>query len=223
MNHITGDLFTPAILAGAKTVTRRSWDASKARQYRRGDLVWVYDRSPDEGGDRVAIVRLTADPVLESVREMPVSDFEAEGFIFLAELYRQGVGAREPEFSEFYRELRKVVLPRRMRDKTPPAPREPGLDPVDQMRHLVYAWVHRGGWYWVIRFRLAKVLDRRVQVYGYVPGAEFEGAARGEAVDRDLDHAGQRGEGGGGIGADAPSGVVVVADVRSAGADPGRR
>lgn len=209
MNHITFGLFTPAVLAGAKTVTRRDWTKSKASEFRRGDLVWAYDRSPDEGGSRMAIVRLTADPKLEKMFDMPISDFQAEGFIFLAELYRQGMGAREPEFSEFYKALRRSIAG----DTgfgSGVAHREPELEPVAQMRHLVYAWVNRGGWRWVVRFELAKVLDREVQAYGDEYAIEI--LRTGSALPDGA--SGQRGERPG--GADPGEvGDVVLADVGS--------
>jgi hypothetical protein len=188
VNHITFGLFTPAVLAGAKTVTRRDWPASKAREFAQGDLVWAYDRSPDEGGTRVGIVRLTHAPVLQKMFDMPTSDFEAEGFIYLAELYRSGLGAREPEFSEFYKALRRSIAGDTGFGANV-AHREPALEPVAQMRHLVYAWVNRGGWRWVLRFELAKVLDREVLAYGDEETVRALGAARGV----DLADAGERG------------------------------
>lgn len=76
---------TPALLAGRKTCTRREWDANYARRFKAGDLVAAYERSPRTGGKQVATIRLTADPVLEPLSAMPVTDYEAEGFAFFDE------------------------------------------------------------------------------------------------------------------------------------------
>lgn len=76
---------TPALLAGVKTVTRRGWSAHYARQFKPGELVQAYDRNPRQGGRPVAILRLTS-IACEPDAAAPDSDYEAEGFAFLAEL-----------------------------------------------------------------------------------------------------------------------------------------
>jgi len=76
---------TPALLAGVKTVTRRDWSARYAAQFGKGDIVQAYDRQPRYGGKKVALIRLTHDPSLESTAEAPLSDFELEGFRWLEE------------------------------------------------------------------------------------------------------------------------------------------
>lgn len=73
----------PALLAGAKTVTRRMWTPSHARLFHQGDLVAAYDRSPRYGGKRIASIRITKDPYLELARHAPESDWEAEGFAYM--------------------------------------------------------------------------------------------------------------------------------------------
>ena len=74
---------TPALLAGAKTVTRRDWKPKYARWFQRGELVAAFDRSPRYGGKRVATIRLTCDPYVENTADAPDSDFEAEGLAWM--------------------------------------------------------------------------------------------------------------------------------------------
>lgn len=74
---------TPALLAGAKTVTRRNWKSAHAAKFKAGDLVDAWDRSPRFGGRKVADIRLTRDPYLESTADAPDSDYAAEGFDYL--------------------------------------------------------------------------------------------------------------------------------------------
>ena len=75
---------TPALLAASKTCTRRDWNAGYAATFAKGDEVQAWDRSPRFHGKHVADVRLTARPVLEPISAMPNSDYEAEGFAWLA-------------------------------------------------------------------------------------------------------------------------------------------
>lgn len=49
---------TPQLLRGEKTVTRRDWSDKYARQFRAGDLVQAYDKSPRAGGKRVATIEI---------------------------------------------------------------------------------------------------------------------------------------------------------------------
>ena len=70
---------TPALLAGAKTVTRRGWKPEYAARFKAGDFILAYDRSPRVHGMPVALLRLTRTPYFERVSQMPDSDFEAEG------------------------------------------------------------------------------------------------------------------------------------------------
>jgi hypothetical protein len=85
MSFITFAWTTAALLAGAKTCTRRSWDPRYARQFKAGDVVDAYDRSPRNRGRVVAYIELLVDAYLESTELMPDSDWEAEGFRYLNE------------------------------------------------------------------------------------------------------------------------------------------
>ncbi|MFQ5695909.1 MAG: hypothetical protein ACE5HB_07965, partial [Terriglobia bacterium] len=76
---------TPALLAGAKTVTRRHWSASHAARFKAGDFVLAYDKSPRAGGRPVALIRLIQDAYYEPLAQMPPSDFDAEGFLWFAQ------------------------------------------------------------------------------------------------------------------------------------------
>lgn len=73
---------TPALLAGRKTVTRRTWNADYARRFKPGDIVQAYNRSPRRRGRPVARLRLLS-VTQESTGNMPETDYEAEGFAFL--------------------------------------------------------------------------------------------------------------------------------------------
>ena len=76
---------TEALLAGAKSCTRREWTSAYARMFRAGELLAAYDRLPRVHGKQVGVIRLTADP--EWSNEYPESDYGAEG---LAWMERQG-------------------------------------------------------------------------------------------------------------------------------------
>lgn len=76
---------TPALLAGRKTVTRRNWLNRHADKFEAGILVDAWDKSPRFKGKKVAVIRLTQEPVLEWIADMPDEDFEAEGFKFFQE------------------------------------------------------------------------------------------------------------------------------------------
>ncbi len=75
---------TPALLAGAKTVTRRNWNDDYARRFKPGDIVHAYDRSPRHRGNHVATLRIVS-CTKEPDAETPDSDYEAEGLAWLAE------------------------------------------------------------------------------------------------------------------------------------------
>lgn len=78
---------TPALLAGAKTVTRREWSASHAQRFSVGRLVDAWDRSPRTGkGRKVATIRITREPRRESTASFGDrrSDWDREGFSWLA-------------------------------------------------------------------------------------------------------------------------------------------
>lgn len=89
MKQISFAWTTPALLARRKTCTRRDWKPEWAAKFAAGELVEATDRQLRFGGRRVAIIRLDRAPYLESTADMPDSDFEAEGFPYLA-----AIGAR---------------------------------------------------------------------------------------------------------------------------------
>ena len=76
---------TPALLAGAKTITRRSWSASHASRFRAGTIVDAWDRLPRTGrGHKVTSIRITRDPWQQRTSEMDdVTDYEREGLRWL--------------------------------------------------------------------------------------------------------------------------------------------
>lgn len=76
----------PAILAGRKSCTRRDWNESYARKFRKGDIVQAWDKNPRNGGRQIGTIRLTADPYNELLSEAPEADWEAEGFAYLTEI-----------------------------------------------------------------------------------------------------------------------------------------
>ena len=70
----------PALLAGAKTVTRQAWKRAPGGLCA-GQVVTV----SGPGRAPVATIRLTADPRLEPLGAMPDSDYEAEGWRWLSD------------------------------------------------------------------------------------------------------------------------------------------
>lgn len=74
---------TPALLAGHKSVTRRSWSSRTEKIARKvcdsGDPVMAYDKSTRNGGKPVAIIKLTS-VYVETLIDMPDTDYVAEGF-----------------------------------------------------------------------------------------------------------------------------------------------
>lgn len=75
---------TPALLAGAKTMTRRDWSAVHAQRFTVGMLADAWDRSPRTGrGRKVATIRITRPPRCESTANLTAEDYEREGFTWL--------------------------------------------------------------------------------------------------------------------------------------------
>lgn len=75
---------TPALLAGAKTVTRRTWTAEHARRFRAGMLVDAWDHVPRvKGARKVAVIRITRDPWTQNTRDLAEEDYIREGFAWL--------------------------------------------------------------------------------------------------------------------------------------------
>ncbi len=78
---------SPALVAGRKTVTRRDWKPKHASSFRKGEIVQAWDKSPRFGGKKIAEIRLTQAPYLESTADAPDADYEAEGFQYLQERF----------------------------------------------------------------------------------------------------------------------------------------
>lgn len=75
---------TAALRAGAKTCTRREWKPSHARHFREGMKVEAWDHSPrTRDGRKVATIRVTTAPELQSTAQILDSDWEAEGFAWI--------------------------------------------------------------------------------------------------------------------------------------------
>jgi hypothetical protein len=73
------------LIAGVKTVTRRSWKEDYAKRFSAGDVIHAYDRSPRFGGKKIATIELTKKPYLEHLSKMPDDDYEKEGLKWLDE------------------------------------------------------------------------------------------------------------------------------------------
>lgn len=80
MKAISFGWTTPPLLAGVKSVTRREWKDAHAARHHAGDRLYALDKDYRYGGGRIAVVRLTADPVKEPSSMAPASDYVAEGF-----------------------------------------------------------------------------------------------------------------------------------------------
>ena len=123
----------PALVNGAKSVTRRGWDPRYAAMFHAGEVVYAFDRSPRFRGHPIAKIRLTADPVLELDSLAPDGDYEAEGFAFFAE---------HPE-----------LLPKAAREQAR----------VTLSREAFDQWRKGGGKSWVIRFEIVEVYGKEEQ------------------------------------------------------------
>ena len=66
------------LLLGRKTVTRRTWKDSHARQFHPGDVVQAWDKGPHRKGRHVADIKLVS-VERERVGDMPVDDLALEG------------------------------------------------------------------------------------------------------------------------------------------------
>jgi hypothetical protein len=77
---------TPALLAGAKTMTRRDWTHDHARRFTVGRLVDAWDRSPrTRQGRKVAVIKITREPYRSSTVDLTEDDYRREGFEWLRE------------------------------------------------------------------------------------------------------------------------------------------
>ena len=70
---------TPALLNGCKTVTRRDWKDVHAAKFKEGDLVDAYDKSPRNGGHKVATIRIIREPYQQHILDMSYEHFVREG------------------------------------------------------------------------------------------------------------------------------------------------
>lgn len=70
---------TEALLQGKKTQTRRFWKDSYTKQFKKGDMVQVYDKNPRAGGKLIAFIRLTKKPYKQKLDDITQDDFLAEG------------------------------------------------------------------------------------------------------------------------------------------------
>lgn len=102
MMHISFAWTVGALLKGEKTVTRRCWKAVHASRFHKGDLVAALDKDYRAGGKKVAIIRLTADPYRQPLREMTKADLVAEGNLWAGlKHFRSGFPCRTPYVIEF--------------------------------------------------------------------------------------------------------------------------
>ena len=74
---------TPALLAGAKTMTRREWMASHGARFHAGDLVDAWDHSPRAHSKKVATIRITRTPYQAWSTDLTEEDYDREGFNWL--------------------------------------------------------------------------------------------------------------------------------------------
>jgi hypothetical protein len=90
---------TAALLARAKSRTRRNWDAAYAARFRFGMRMDAWDRSPLYGGIFLGFILLTGAPFQELTGEMAEDDYEVEG---LAWMERNGMLIRKQPPREFF-------------------------------------------------------------------------------------------------------------------------
>lgn len=65
---------------GTKSVTRRKWADSHRKKFHKGDEVRAMTAIPIAGGRPLGTIRLTADPYIERIGDMPAEDVALEGF-----------------------------------------------------------------------------------------------------------------------------------------------
>lgn len=90
MSIISMAYVTPSFCNLRKSVTRRNWTPQYAKQFKKGDTLKVYSKSPQWKGEPIGIMKLTETPYREKtgVRIDNVDGFyEAEGFQYLDEQY----------------------------------------------------------------------------------------------------------------------------------------
>lgn len=128
---------TPALLAGAKTCTRRDWKDRYARTFRPGEVCTAYDRNPRVHGKPVARIQIesVSDRRVPMIETLP-SDYAKEGFLWFDQ----------------HPEERAEALPKLMGGL--------GLErwPAVTMAELFENWVMSGQSLYVVRFKLLETL-----------------------------------------------------------------
>lgn len=74
---------TPPLLAGAKTMTWRDWDARYAAMFKPGAEVQAWDRLPRAHGKRIGTIRILS-VTRGTLADLTDDDYEAEGMAWLA-------------------------------------------------------------------------------------------------------------------------------------------
>ncbi len=81
---ISFNMTTEAIVKRAKTCTRRSWKASHAAKFKKGDQVDAYDKRPQWGGRKIAVIELLEDPKKSRYCDVGTQDWIEEGFDYMS-------------------------------------------------------------------------------------------------------------------------------------------
>ena len=79
---------TEALLAGAKTVTRRDWNPKHAAKFKAGMLIDAWNTSPRNvkgNPHKVATIRLTTGPYADWSDAFPSYEWYAEGFGYMTD------------------------------------------------------------------------------------------------------------------------------------------
>lgn len=98
-----------ALMAGAKSCTRRNWNDNYAHKFHCGMEVQAWDRLPRAGGQKVALIRLTADVYQQRTGLMDANDYRLEGLLWME---MQGIkikGQHPREFFEQWKEADELV------------------------------------------------------------------------------------------------------------------
>lgn len=87
-----------AFCLGHKTVTRRSWNPTHRAKFHAGYIFDAWSNGPHRGGKFMGKGRITVTPYEEPMRDIPGSDYVAEGFEFMDALgipVSKGLTARD--------------------------------------------------------------------------------------------------------------------------------
>lgn len=125
---------TPALVAGAKTCTRRDWKARYAESFRPGEIVTAYSKNPRAHGHPVARIAIeSVSPQRVPMLDAPLSDYAREGF----EWFDEHPAHREPAMRAIAQGF--------------------GLHAGTTMLDLWREWVLSGDSLYVVRFHLEEV------------------------------------------------------------------